>query len=58
MARGLSNRAVGEELFLSDQTVKFHLHKIYRKLRVANRTEATRIAYELGLGADDLAVAA
>ena len=32
VARGLSNRAVGEELFLSDQTVKFHLHKIYRKL--------------------------
>jgi DNA-binding NarL/FixJ family response regulator len=52
VARGLSNRAVGEELFLSDQTVKFHLHKIYRKLRVRNRTEATRAAYELGLVAD------
>jgi DNA-binding NarL/FixJ family response regulator len=58
VARGLSNRAVGEELFLSDQTVKFHLHKIYRKLRVANRTEATRTAFELGLVADDLIVAA
>jgi DNA-binding NarL/FixJ family response regulator len=58
VARGLSNRAVSEELFLSDQTVKFHLHKIYRKLRVTNRTEATRTAYELGLVADDLVVAA
>ena len=49
VARGLSNRAVGSELFLSDQTVKFHLHKIYRKLKVANRTEAAQTAYHLGL---------
>jgi DNA-binding NarL/FixJ family response regulator len=49
VARGLSNRAVGKELFLSDQTVKFHLHKIYRKLEVANRTEAAQTAYRLGL---------
>ena len=52
VARGLSNRAVGKELFLSDQTVKFHLHKIYRKLRVANRTEAAQTAYRLGLVPD------
>jgi DNA-binding NarL/FixJ family response regulator len=57
VARGLSNRAVGEQLFLSDQTVKFHLHKIYRKLRVGNRTEATRLAHRLGL-VSDLATAA
>ena len=49
VARGLSNRAVGRELFLSDQTVKFHLHKIYRKLAVGNRTEAAQTAYRLGL---------
>jgi Bacterial regulatory proteins, luxR family len=42
---------------LSDQTVKFHLHKIYRKLRVSNRTEATRLAHGLGL-VPDLALAA
>jgi DNA-binding NarL/FixJ family response regulator len=52
VARGLSNQAVGKELFLSDQTVKFHLHKIYRKLRVSNRTEATTVAHELGLVSD------
>jgi DNA-binding NarL/FixJ family response regulator len=52
VARGLSNRVVGQELFLSDQTVKFHLHKVYRKLRVANRTEATVVAHELGLVSD------
>ena len=44
VSRGLSNRAVGKELFLSDQTVKFHLNKIYRKLSVTNRTEAARTA--------------
>ena len=49
VARGLSNRAVAKELWLSDQTVKFHLHNIYRKLEVANRTEAARYAYDHGL---------
>jgi two-component system nitrate/nitrite response regulator NarL len=49
VANGLSNRAVAGELWLSDQTVKFHLHNIYRKLGVRNRTEATRYAFEHGL---------
>jgi DNA-binding NarL/FixJ family response regulator len=49
VSRGLPNRAVAEELFLSDQTVKRHLRKVYRKLGVANRTEAARTAYRLGL---------
>ncbi|PWU22210.1 MAG: hypothetical protein C5B48_10425 [Candidatus Rokuibacteriota bacterium] len=49
VARGLSNRAIAKELWLSDQTVKFHLHNIYRKLGVANRTEATKYAFENGL---------
>jgi len=52
VARGLSNQAVGKELFLSDQTVKFHLHTVYRKLRVANRTEATTVSHKLGLVSD------
>jgi DNA-binding NarL/FixJ family response regulator len=49
VAVGLSNRAIAKDLWLSDQTVKFHLNKIYRKLGVANRTEAARYAYERGL---------
>ena len=49
VARGLSNRAIAKELWLSDQTVKFHLHNVYRKLDVANRTEAARYAYDHGL---------
>jgi DNA-binding NarL/FixJ family response regulator len=49
VARGLSNRAIAQELWLSDQTVKFHLHNIYRKLEVANRTEAAKYAFDRGL---------
>ena len=48
VARGLSNRAIAQELWLSDQTVKFHLHNIYRTLGVSNRTEATKYAFEHG----------
>jgi DNA-binding NarL/FixJ family response regulator len=51
VARGLPNRAVAKELFLSDQTVKRHLRRVYRKLGVANRTEAARTLYGLGLHA-------
>jgi DNA-binding NarL/FixJ family response regulator len=46
LAAGLSNRAIAKDLWLSDQTVKFHLQKIYRKLGVSNRTEAARYAHE------------
>ena len=49
VARGLSNQAIGKELWVTEQTVKFHLTNIYRKLGVANRTEATRYAYQHGL---------
>ena len=49
LARGLSNEAIAKELWVAEQTVKFHLTKIYRKLGVANRTEAARLAYQNGL---------
>ena len=49
LARGLSNEAIGKELWVAEQTVKFHLTNIYRKLGVANRTEAARLAYQNGL---------
>ena len=49
LARGLSNEGIGKELWVAEQTVKFHLTNIYRKLGVSNRTEATRYAYEHGL---------
>jgi DNA-binding NarL/FixJ family response regulator len=45
VAEGLSNLDIASKLYVTEQTVKFHLSNIYRKLGVANRTEATRFAY-------------
>lgn len=50
ISRGLSNRAIAQEQWVTEQTVKFHLTNIYRKLGVANRTGAARVAYQLGIG--------
>jgi NarL family two-component system response regulator LiaR len=49
LARGMSNAAIAKQLWVAQQTVKFHLTNIYRKLGVANRTEAARFAYQQGL---------
>jgi DNA-binding NarL/FixJ family response regulator len=49
VTRGLSNKSIAEELCVTEQTVKFHLTNIYRKLEVANRTAAARVAREHGL---------
>jgi DNA-binding NarL/FixJ family response regulator len=49
VASGLSNKAIAAELWVTPQTVKFHLTKIYRKLELNNRTEATRWAIANGL---------
>ena len=46
---GGSNHDIAKELFLAEQTVKFHLTNIYRKLGVSTRTEAVRHAYANGL---------
>ena len=49
VARGLSNKAIAAELWVTVQTVKFHLTNIYRKLGIRNRTEAASWALSRGL---------
>src|SRR5919112_187393 len=49
IAQGLSNREIGERLFLAIITVKGHNRNIFRKLQVRRRTEAVARARELGL---------
>lgn len=46
LAQGFSNKEIAKQLWLTEQTVKFHLTNIYRRLSVSNRTEAVRYAYE------------
>ena len=53
VARGYTNGRIARELWVTEQTVKFHLSNTYRKLGVANRTEASRYAH-----VNDLLVAA
>jgi DNA-binding NarL/FixJ family response regulator len=45
VAQGHTNSRIARSLWVTEQTVKFHLSNIYRKLGVANRTEASRQAY-------------
>lgn len=49
VSEGKSNAAIARELWVTEQTVKFHLSNIYRKLEVANRTAAGRWAHEHGV---------
>jgi DNA-binding NarL/FixJ family response regulator len=49
LAEGLSNKAIGAKLRISDQTVKFHVSSICGKLGAANRTDAVRRAVRRGL---------
>jgi DNA-binding NarL/FixJ family response regulator len=44
VAEGHTNARIGRDLWVTEQTVKFHLSNIYRKLGVSNRTEASRYA--------------
>jgi DNA-binding NarL/FixJ family response regulator len=49
LSNGLSNQQIAAKLFLAEQTVKFHLSSVYRKLGARNRTEAVRIAVRQGI---------
>jgi LuxR family maltose regulon positive regulatory protein len=49
IALGLTNKEIAQQLFIAPGTVKAHTSTIYRKLDVANRTEAAARARQLGL---------
>ena len=49
IVRGLTNKEIGEKLFISIKTVAAHVRNIYEKIGVANRAEATAYAIRKGL---------
>jgi DNA-binding NarL/FixJ family response regulator len=53
VAAGSTNGEIAQRLWVTEQTVKFHLSNIYRKLEVGNRTQASHYAHMNGLVLDD-----
>ncbi|MCS6777048.1 MAG: response regulator [Chloroherpetonaceae bacterium] len=49
LARGMRNREIARQLFITPKTVEYHLSNLYVKLGVSNRTEAIRAAIDRGL---------
>jgi DNA-binding NarL/FixJ family response regulator len=49
VSRGLRNRAIAEQLYITEGTVKIHLHNIYQKLQVSGRLELAVQAREKGI---------
>jgi DNA-binding CsgD family transcriptional regulator len=58
VAGGLTTKAISQDLWLSEHTVKFHLTNIYRKLGVSNRSAAVRYAFENDLASSATLAAA
>jgi DNA-binding CsgD family transcriptional regulator len=52
LASGRRNRGIAEDLGISENTVKFHVASIYRKLNASGRAEATALFVERGVTAD------
>jgi len=49
MVRGLSNRAIGQRLYIGEETVKTHARGVYRKLEATDRSQAVATALREGI---------
>ena len=49
MSRGRSNAEIGKELYLSEDTVKTHARRLFRKLGAADRAQAVAVGFRWGL---------
>jgi DNA-binding NarL/FixJ family response regulator len=49
MAEGRSNAEIGRELYVSEDTVKTHARRLFRKLGAADRAQAVAVGFRLGL---------
>jgi ATP/maltotriose-dependent transcriptional regulator MalT len=58
VARGATNREIGQELFMAEKTASVHVSRILAKLDVRSRTEAAAVAHRLGLADENSAHAA
>ena len=50
LASGMTNQEIGGKMFLSENTIKYHVHMILEKLELNHRWEARNYALENGLG--------
>jgi DNA-binding CsgD family transcriptional regulator len=49
LSKGLSNKEIASELFLSTRTVDMHVRNIFNTLNCRNRTDAVKVAVDLGI---------
>jgi DNA-binding CsgD family transcriptional regulator len=49
IASGLSNKEIAERIFVSENTVKTHLSRLFEKLNARRRTQAVQLGKELGI---------
>ncbi len=49
MSRGKSNAQIGRELYLSEDTVKTHARRMFRKMGASDRAQAVALGFRWGL---------
>jgi len=49
IAEGLKNKDIACTLSISESTVENHIHKIYQKLNISSRAQATAYAFQIGV---------